>query len=86
MRHGRLPLVWGGNGRGDRKGGERVIGGEWVYRIGITLSENYPDGVEISLSAYNLVLVHLLPSNKRCVFPSLIPVKFLSIGMIYADN
>jgi len=59
MRHGRLPLVWGGNGRGDRKGGERVIGGEWVYRIGITLSENYPDGVENSLSAYNLVLVYL---------------------------
>lgn len=66
MRHGRLPFVWGGNGRGDRKGGERVIGGEWVYRIGITLSENYPDGVENSLSAYNLVLVSLHPSNK-CV-------------------
>jgi hypothetical protein len=81
------PLGLGRKWEGRRERGERVIGGEWVYQNGITLSEITIDGVENSLSAYNLVLVYLLLSNKRCVLPLSFQSSFHpSIVMIHADN
>ena len=81
MRHGRLPLIWGENGRGGGKGGKSYWGAR-DYRNGMTLSQIIPDGVENSLSAYNLVLS---PRQiiKGAFSPSLFPVRFLSV---YRDD
>ena len=52
----------------------------------MTLSEIYPDGVENSLSAYNLVSCLTRPSNsqiQRCVSLSFILVNFPSV---YLDD
>jgi hypothetical protein len=72
------PLSLGRKWEGETGKGERVIGGRMDYRNGMILSEITPDGVEISLSAHNLVLVRTLQSNKRCVL-SLLPVNFPSV-------
>ena len=76
MRHGRLPLVWGGKGRGDRKGGKSYWG-RMDYRNESHYLKLSADGVENSLSAYNLLLPH------QVRFSSLIPVHFPSV---YRDD
>jgi hypothetical protein len=80
MRHGRLPLVWGGNQRGDGKGGERVIGD---YRNGMTLSEITQ--TELKIPSQLIILFLSPPPVKfnKVRSPSLILVKFPSV---YRDD
>lgn len=83
MRHGRLPLVWGGNGKGDGKRGERVIGGEWVYRIGMSLSE-ITLLTELKIPSQLIIFLLSISSRQRKgAFSPFIPVNFSSI---YRDD
>ena len=70
------PLSLGRKWKGRQERGKELLGGEWDYQNGMILSEITPDGVEISFSAYNLVLVHPLHKVR---YPSLIQLYFPSV-------
>jgi len=95
MWHERLPLLWGVEVKGStvsKRGVEEgIIESNWNQTA---LSEIYPDGVEISHSAYNLVF-HLQPSSQIPILqkvsahrprPSHFFIFFISHEMIHTDN
>lgn len=85
MRHGRLPLVWGENGKGRQERGKELSGGEWDYQNGMIIIWKLLQ-TELKFPSQLIILFLFIPST-RYVFPLSFKSTFhLSIGMIHADN